>query len=248
MLYTGSMFGIMTVYFFADRHIGKVDVMMFTRREKERQTREHDMIKAAEQVFCQYGFEAAGMDEIAKEAQFTKRTLYQYFENKYELYFAVALRGYQLLDSLQTAVEKKEQNGYDKLESMYHSYYKFYRENLQLYRLMNGWSHIKNKSEGAGPWESALILYHNNMIHRIAAVIEEGKADGSIQPETDAQKTSRSIVFLMNGFFDQLTASGDALQADYALDQESFCRFTIDLVIKPLKKNRTILATRKGTV
>lgn len=222
--------------------------MMLTRKEKERQARERDMIKAAEQVFCQNGYEAAGMDEIAKEAQFTKRTLYQYFEGKEELYFAVVLRGYQLLDSIQTAARKKEKNGYDKLESMYNSYYKFYRENPELFRLMNGWSHIKNKSEGVGPWKSALILYKNNMFQKITDLIEEGKEDGSIQSETDAQKTAPSIIFLMNGFFDHLSAAGDTLPVDYVHDQEAFSRFSIDLVMKPLKKSRSILATRKGTV
>ncbi|MDF3001768.1 MAG: TetR family transcriptional regulator [Bacillota bacterium] len=160
----------------------------------------------------------------------------------------MVLRGYQFLDSIQTAAGKKEKNGYDKLESMYNSYYKFYRENPERFRLMNGWSHIKNKSEGEGPWKTALILYRNNMFQKITDVIEEGKEDGSIQPETDAQTTSSSIVFLMNGFFDQLSAAGDTLPVDYVHDQEAFSRFSIDLVIKPLKKSRSILATRKGTV
>ncbi|WP_369693305.1 helix-turn-helix domain-containing protein [Acetobacterium wieringae] len=38
----------------------------------------------AEKIFGQNGFESASMDEIALEAQFTKRTLYQYFENNGE--------------------------------------------------------------------------------------------------------------------------------------------------------------------
>ncbi len=57
---------------------------MNQKRAKERQLRETGMIKAAETVFCRNGYEAASMDEIAKAAQFTKRTLYQYFESKEE--------------------------------------------------------------------------------------------------------------------------------------------------------------------
>ena len=63
------------------------------RREKERQARQAEIVAAAEKIFCRRDYADASMDEIAKEAQFTKRTVYQYFTNKEDLYCAVALEG-----------------------------------------------------------------------------------------------------------------------------------------------------------
>jgi AcrR family transcriptional regulator len=50
-------------------------------------------LTAAERLFLQNGFEKTSADEVAKEAGFTKRTLYQYFESKEDLFFAVILPG-----------------------------------------------------------------------------------------------------------------------------------------------------------
>ena len=64
-----------------------------SRRDREKLTRENEIIQAAENIFRLEGYENASMDDIAREAQFTKRTLYQYFPSKDDLFFAVLLKG-----------------------------------------------------------------------------------------------------------------------------------------------------------
>lgn len=83
------------------------------RKEKERLIRKNDIINAAEKVFFEKGFESATMDDIAKEAEFTKKTLYSYFKSKEELYFEIMLRGYKIINSvldekLKEAASEKE--------------------------------------------------------------------------------------------------------------------------------------------
>lgn len=47
--------------------------------------KEEQIIEAARKLFHQFGFKKVSMDEIAKEAGVTKRTIYMYFESKEEL-------------------------------------------------------------------------------------------------------------------------------------------------------------------
>lgn len=69
-----------------------------TRREREQLEREKLIITKAEELFCKHGFEKkVSMDDLAKESEFTKRTIYRYFTCKEDLFFAVALRGNQRL-------------------------------------------------------------------------------------------------------------------------------------------------------
>ncbi|MDP4145151.1 MAG: TetR/AcrR family transcriptional regulator [Bacillota bacterium] len=70
------------------------------RKAKEKQIRKNDIIKAAEKIFIEKGFELATMDDIAKEAEFTKRTLYAYFKSKEELYYEIMLKGFKTLNSM----------------------------------------------------------------------------------------------------------------------------------------------------
>ena len=68
-----------------------------SRREREKKLRESEIVKAAEVIFFEKGFENASMDEIAKSSEFTKRTLYKYFINKEDLFFAVVHEGFETL-------------------------------------------------------------------------------------------------------------------------------------------------------
>ena len=64
------------------------------------------MIDAAEQLFFHHDFDSVSMDQVASEAQFTKRTLYQYFTSKEDLYCAVALKGFRLICRAGTVINK----------------------------------------------------------------------------------------------------------------------------------------------
>ncbi|WP_026881506.1 TetR/AcrR family transcriptional regulator [Clostridium akagii] len=70
------------------------------RKEKEHLIRKNIMITAAERVFFSKGFENSTMDDIAKEAEFTKKTIYSYFKNKEELYYEIMLLGFNTLNAL----------------------------------------------------------------------------------------------------------------------------------------------------
>ncbi len=50
------------------------------------------------------------MNELAKEVEYTKRTIYKYFSCKEDLFFAVVLRGYKRLwDNVKIEVQKAKQ-------------------------------------------------------------------------------------------------------------------------------------------
>jgi AcrR family transcriptional regulator len=56
------------------------------RKERERQAKKQDILKAAREVFAQKGLHAATLDEIAEKAEFAKGTLYGYFQSKDDLF------------------------------------------------------------------------------------------------------------------------------------------------------------------
>lgn len=73
---------------------------MTERKEKEKLIRRNDIINAAEKVFFEKDFEHATMDDIAKEVEYTKKTLYSYFKSKEELYYEIMLRGYNTINAM----------------------------------------------------------------------------------------------------------------------------------------------------
>lgn len=72
-----------------------------SRRERERRRRRRAMLRAAQSVFAEKGYEQATLDEIAERAEFGKGTLYNYFEDGKEgLLFAIFDEVYDDLDEM----------------------------------------------------------------------------------------------------------------------------------------------------
>ncbi len=60
-----------------------------TRKEREREFKRQEILSAAIEIFAAKGYNNATLDEIAEASEFGKGTLYNYFQNKQEIYFAI---------------------------------------------------------------------------------------------------------------------------------------------------------------
>ena len=97
------------------------------RKEKEKQIRRNDIIDAAEEIFFSKGYDFATMDDVAKKAEFSKRTVYVYFNSKEQLYFEIMVRGYTILIEMLEAVlaERKNMYAIDRIERIGKTLYQF---------------------------------------------------------------------------------------------------------------------------
>lgn len=198
-------------------------------REKERQAREGEIVSAAERVFLEKGYEAASMDEIAKQAKFTKRTVYQYFINKEDLYFAVAAKNFQQLLGYFDEALLEGKTGYQKYRLCALAYYRFFRDSPNAMRLMNYGQFIQGQKETC-PHFQELMQLNRTMFEKFTAMLEEGKRDGSIRADLDARKGAYSAVYMTIGFFQLLSGKGMNLEKYHGLDLEEFIQYTINLM------------------
>lgn len=63
-----------------------------SRREREALQRKAEILEAAEEVFSEHGYHAASMEEVARRAEFSVGTLYNFFKNKEEMYIEMLHR------------------------------------------------------------------------------------------------------------------------------------------------------------
>ena len=71
--------------------------MVTERQIKERELRKQNILESALSVFKNKGFEGSTMDEIAKDADFGKATLYYYFNSKEEIFVEILNNGWRRL-------------------------------------------------------------------------------------------------------------------------------------------------------
>jgi AcrR family transcriptional regulator len=88
------------------------------------------IVDAAKDLFTRYGYKKVSMDEIAKEANVVKSTIYQYFEDKDDLF------NYFVKDEIlkmKDIVENVDKNNINAFEKIHRTIYELlmYRKNQQ---------------------------------------------------------------------------------------------------------------------
>lgn len=200
-----------------------------SRKEKEKLAREKDIINAAEKVFTVMGYNGASMEEIAKEAQFTRKTIYQYFTDKEDLLFTVIIRGFEsLLCTLKNAVVNGN-SGYEKLKHLANAYCQFYKDSPNTLNLMNFIGYIKPTDENTVK-RVEFNRVSDQLVQEIAKVIDEGKADKSIRTDFDTMMLTHSAEFMITGFFHMLSISGKTFTDHFSLNQDDFINFSMNLL------------------
>lgn len=95
------------------------------RRKREKEQRRQSIIDAAEKLFFQKGYDNVSMNDIAKEVELNRATIYLYFENKEALCFAVLLRGLRILNKMVKENIKKKLS-IQKIYAVGTTYYAFF--------------------------------------------------------------------------------------------------------------------------
>ena len=93
------------------------------RERKERIQAEYKrlMLAAAERVICRHGYQSATMDEIAREAEFSKATLYKYFKNKGEIFLEIILQYIEEIRSELIVISQSKFEPEEKLKKIIHT-------------------------------------------------------------------------------------------------------------------------------
>lgn len=205
-----------------------------SRKERERKQREKDILKAAEAVFGEKGYDKSSMDEIARKAQFTKRTLYKYFPNKMDLYFAIALRAFQATGKIMAEAGKESENAFEQLYKGCAAQYELSKKKPQIFRIISEVGYVRRK-EGVSSNRDAWYKYDDVLFDELTKLIEKGQKDGSIKPDLDPKMTAFSCGFLISGLFKTLSESGETFSDHFNLDVDEFSSHTFDLLFSSIR-------------
>jgi AcrR family transcriptional regulator len=165
------------------------------RRQREKEQRKTDIIDAAERLFFARSYEDVSMEDIAREVELNKATIYLYFKNKEALFAAVVLRGVEILKERYTACMEQEVPGIVKVVLMGRAYYRFAQEHPDYLRLIQFYGSERFSRENPCAAEIGKGYGTCRLILRDA--IREGIDDGTVRPDLDPFLAS---MYLMTSF------------------------------------------------
>jgi TetR/AcrR family fatty acid metabolism transcriptional regulator len=148
--------------------------------QKRSEIRKGEILKSAERIFAQRGFQEATISDVAREAGVSDATIYEYFSSKEELLFSIpgetAKRGKENLEFQLAHVR----GAVDKIRSIIYSYLWFY-ENHPDYASVAMLILKQNRKF----LETNAYRDVQELSRVIIRVIEEGIANGEFQEETN---------------------------------------------------------------
>lgn len=167
------------------------------RRQREKEQRKTEIIDAAESLFFSRSYEDVSMDEIAREVELNKATIYLYFKNKETLFATIVLRGIEILIEKYTECMEKQVPGIVKVALMGQAYYQFSQEYPDYLRMIHFYGSERFSNENPCTAEIGKGYGTCRMILRDA--IKEGIDDGTIRVDIDPFLTSMYLMISFMG-------------------------------------------------
>jgi AcrR family transcriptional regulator len=209
------------------------------RKELEREIRRNDIVDAAERVFFSKGYDCATMDDVAREAEFSKRTLYAYFESKEQLRFEIMIRGYRMLIDMLDA-EGRAAGPADAVEALRRVFLVFYRFSMHRRDYFNAIIEYETKSPAAEagiPDESRAECYAlgEQALGIIRGIIDRGIAEGGFSGGLDAGKAALVLWACTIGVFNTVKMKESYLMEYHGETPESFIAAAFELIVQSLR-------------
>lgn len=207
----------------------------FSKRESNKAQNKASILDAAEKLFMEKGFENTSIDDVAKAAKLTKRTLYQYFLSKEDLFYGVALKGARLLTEAYESSFHDGDSALEKIRQGNNAYLQFYRDYLGLFRILN-YQPVNIQNCSVSPNFIEMQMLDANRMRHLAILIEESRADGSINPSLDTRKAVFFAFFTAFSLLFTVSSTDKRIWGMLGLDENEFLRFCFDILTNALEK------------
>lgn len=180
--------------------------------------KEKQIVDAARKLFYKFGFKKVSMDEIAREAGVTKKTVYTYFSSKEEL-FKYFIQ--EELDNMKKIVEDIEKEDLDFFEAVHQIIFQLikYKSKRQFFKLMTNEAEVLKSSIAS----KSLNLIDEQIQSYIYDIVKNAMDKGYIKKENP-----EVVTFLVYKMY--IALMFDWSETREKLDEEEIAKTILDIL------------------
>ncbi len=209
------------------------------RKEREKEIRRNDIIEAAERVFFTKGYDSATMDDVAKEAEFSKRTVYVYFNSKEQIYFEIMTRGYRLLINMiiNNLTNKKACNAIETISQMALIFYRFSIESPEYFSAIMDYENGEFDFQNGIPDQSREECYAlgEEILGYLIRTLEKGIEEKSIRSDLEVVRTALVLWACMIGIFNTARKKEKYIENYHRTSPEELVSSGLHLIIRSIQ-------------
>ncbi len=164
------------------------------RKERERELRSDEILKTGEKLFIVKGFNNTTMDEIARECELAKGTLYLHFKSKEELLSAIMYKALTEMYELMYEYQNGISDPIERLRKIGAAHFEFYEKHPEHFRLLNEVHIPGNFNPDVHDKKHSLVheriisIWNLNM-----GIVQDGMDSGVFKKSTDPLEIAISL-------------------------------------------------------
>jgi len=212
------------------------------RKEKEKEIRRDFIIEAAEKLFFTKGYSVATMDDIAGEAEYSKRTVYVYFNSKEQIYFEIMVRGYKILIGMMETHINSEKNGdaLDKIKQIGSTLYKFSKEYPDYFKAIMEYENGELDFVNGIPDKSREECYAlgEKIFSYLNLTLKNGIKEGVVRGDLDTVNTAIILWSCTIGIFNTLDKKRNYIMQFHKRNPEELLLESFDILLRSIKSEK----------
>jgi AcrR family transcriptional regulator len=210
------------------------------RREREKTQTRINIINAAEKLFLSQGFENTTMEQIANKAQYSKGTIYNYYNSKDELYVAIGNNAYNLLIDYTIEFTEKETPGIKQLMAVGYAFYEFTKHYPNYASIFHDIAlklpniAFKPKKE-LSDIEKEYFNSGNRYRDIFMKILSNAVNYNAIRKDKDPKMIGYVLSSLTRGLVEDLIQSKEAVKKKFDLEPDDVVNFAFEIIAEGLK-------------
>jgi len=211
------------------------------RKEKEKQIRRNDIIDAAERTIAAKGYYLATMDDIAKESEFSKRTVYIYFNSKEQLYFEIMVRGYKILNQLiaEALTGLRAGTQLERIKEIGVTLYDFKEKYPDYFKAIMAYENSEKDFINGVTDEAReeCYLLGEELFRYLTNELANGIREGVVRSDLDVVDTAILLWAFVIGLFNTIVKKNNYIKNYHKRDQHEMLLAGLDFLVESIKSN-----------
>lgn len=211
------------------------------RKEQEKEIRRNDIINAAERIFFTKGYNDTTMDDVAEEAEYSKRTVYVYFNSKEQIYFEIMVRGYRLLiEMLKTNLHKnKALIAIENIKEMASTLYQFSNEYSEYFGAIMQYENSALDFQKGIPDHSKEECYvlGEQVLGYLTDALKKGIEEGSVRSDLNIKNAALALWACIIGVFNTAKKKKHYIENYHNIKPDDLVSEAIDMLIRSIRNS-----------
>ena len=196
------------------------------------------ILKAAERLFTEKGYDQTTIADISKEAGYSRRTIYAYYESKEDMLHHIIETGLQALkEDIKNAV-KGNDDFLGQYKAICMAMSRYHRECPYSAENVNRANTTNLDETDISDTVKRILLFGEEINRVLADFIEKGKKDGMVRQDTIPELTVYVLWSGITSLFSLVQTKGQYISGHYSISDKEFLEYGLKQLINSILEER----------